>query len=102
VGRKLLSALFVSAGLAQLVGPWFVRDRFARWGYPDWFRTAVGVWELEAATMLWSSQLRTAGAAQLGLLLLGAIYTHAQTPGESMQAIAPAITLLALTRVAGQ
>jgi hypothetical protein len=56
------------------------------------------MWQLEAATMLWSSNLQNAGAAQLGLLLLGAIYTHAKTEGEGMQAIVPAMTLVALAR----
>jgi len=52
IRSKLLSAVFISSGFLKLAGPEFVRARFARWHYPDWFRIAIGVWEVEAGASL--------------------------------------------------
>jgi hypothetical protein len=51
---------------------------------------------MEAGTLLWSSRLQTAGAAQLSLLLIGAMYSHGKTPGQRFRSIIPAGTLVAL------
>ena len=97
--RKLLAAIFISAGALQLAGPNSIRDSFARWGYPDWFRVVTGMWEIEATMMLLSRGLSVAGATQLSLLMLGALYTHVKTPGEQLRAIFPAAMLVALSRI---
>lgn len=56
------------------------------------------MWEIEAAMMLGSRGLRVAGAMQLSLLMLGAVYTHVKSPGEQLRAIIPAAMLVALSR----
>ena len=79
-------ALFVAlvclrSGLLKVTGnKWWIRD-FQRWGYPDWFRVAVGVSELAAAALLLVPRLATYGASLFSVIMLGAMWTHA-THGE--------------------
>ncbi|GAA4062043.1 DoxX family protein [Nonomuraea soli] len=62
------------------VGP-FGQDyavRFADWGYPPWFRFAVGALELACAVLLVIPRRRARflGAAGLVFVLTGAVTTH--------------------------
>lgn len=59
----------------------WMRD-FQRWGYPDWFRLAVGVAELISFALLLVPRLAGYGATIFALVMLGAIFTHA-THNES-------------------
>jgi len=86
----------VCSGMLKVVGQKSMRKSFAEWGYPDWFRIAIGLWEMEVGALLWSSCLRTALAAQLSLLMMGAMYTHVKTPGQRFRSIIPAGTLIAV------
>jgi putative oxidoreductase len=82
-GTTLFLALVcLRSGLTKLPGDGFwVRD-FRRWGYPGWFRVAVGAAELAAFALLLVPRLAACGAALFALVMLGAIYTHAAN-GES-------------------
>lgn len=71
----LLSAVMLwSAGLA-LVGPRFIREAFAHWGYSDGLRITVGVTELVAAIALLFAPYRIVGCALAVVILLGVIVT---------------------------
>lgn len=59
----------------------WIRD-FARWGYPDWFRMAVGIAELVSFGLLLIPRFAAYGALIFAVVMLGAIFTHA-THGES-------------------
>ena len=59
----------------------WVRD-FHRWGYPDWFRTVVGITELTSMVLLLVPRFASYGASLFVVVMLGAIYTHA-THNES-------------------
>lgn len=96
VTKRVLAGVFVCSGMLKVVGQESMRKSFAEWGYPDWFRVAIGFWEMEAGTLLWSSRLRTAGVAQLSLLMIGAVYTHVKTPRQRFRSIIPAGTLVAM------
>jgi uncharacterized membrane protein YphA (DoxX/SURF4 family) len=84
VGKVLLWAvtLFLAlvclrSGVTKLPADGFwVRD-FRRWGYPGWFRVAVGAAELAACALLLVPRLASYGAALFAAVMLGAIYTHA-------------------------
>ena len=79
----MLAGVFVCSGMLKVVGQKSMRKSFAEWGYPDWFRIAIGLWEMEVGALLWSSCLRTALAAQLSLLMMGAMYTHVKNTGPA-------------------
>ncbi len=59
----------------------WMRD-FQRWGYPDWFRVAVGVAELLSFALLLVPRVAGYGATIFAVVMLGAIFTHA-THNES-------------------
>lgn len=59
----------------------WMRD-FQRWGYPGWFRFAVGVAELVSFALLLVPRLAGYGASVFAVVMLGAILTHA-THNES-------------------
>ncbi len=72
-----LALVALRSGVTKLPADGFwVRD-FRRWGYPGWFRVAVGAAELIACAMLLVPRLASYGAALFAAVMLGAIYTHA-------------------------
>ena len=72
-----LALVCLRSGLQKVTENLFwVRD-FQRWGYPGWFRIAVGVAELLSFVLLLVPRLASFGAGLFALIMLGAIYTHA-------------------------
>ena len=72
-----LALVCLRSGVTKLPADSFwVRD-FRRWGYPGWFRVAVGAAELIACALLLVPRLAAYGAALFAAVMLGAIYTHA-------------------------
>ena len=79
-----LALVCLRSGLTKLpAGSFWERD-FRRWGYPGWFRVAVGAAELAACAMLLVPRLAAYGAALFAAVMLGAIYTHA-AHGETVR-----------------
>jgi hypothetical protein len=97
--RRGLAILFATAGIAQLLAPPAVRRAYARWGYPDWLRMAIGAIELEAAAMAAFRPTKHLAVAQLLPVLAGAVYTHAKTPRERMLTVVPLLTIAALLSI---
>jgi uncharacterized membrane protein YphA (DoxX/SURF4 family) len=68
------------SGLMKMPGvpgaEFWARD-FQRWGYPGWFRVAVGAAELAASAALLVPRAAAYGAALFALVMVGAIVTHA-------------------------
>ncbi len=80
----LLALVCLRSGLLKVTGNVFwVRD-FHRWGYPDWFRVLVGIAELTSMVLLLIPRVASYGASIFGLVMLGAIFTHA-THNESVR-----------------
>jgi putative oxidoreductase len=98
--RKALSSLFVAAGFLQLSGIRPVRRAYARWGYPEWFRVAIGAIELEAGLLAAFDTTQRLASLQLMPIMAGSIYTHGKTPGERRMIVVPLLTVLALFRLA--
>ena len=72
-----LALICLRSGLLKVTGTIFwVRD-FHRWGYPDWFRLAVGIAELVSMLLLLVPRLASYGASLFAVVMLGAIFTHA-------------------------
>ena len=82
-----LALVCLRSGLMKMPGvpgvEFWTRD-FARWGYPDWFRMVVGVFELISFALLLVPRVAGYGAMIFSLIMLGAIFTHA-THGESVR-----------------
>ena len=79
-----LALVCLRSGVTKLPADGFwVRD-FRRWGYPGWFRVAVGAAELAACALLLVPRLASYGAALFAAVMLGAIYTHA-AHGETVR-----------------
>lgn len=79
-----LALVALRSGVTKLPADGFwVRD-FRRWGYPGWFRVAVGAAELTACAMLLVPRLASYGAGLFAAVMLGAIYTHA-AHGETVR-----------------
>lgn len=79
-----LALVCLRSGLTKLPAEGFWARDFRRWGYPGWFRVAVGVAELLACAMLLVPRLASYGAALFAAVMLGAIYTHA-AHGETVR-----------------
>jgi putative oxidoreductase len=80
-----LALVCLRSGLMKMPGVpgevFWVRD-FQRWGYPDWLRIVVGLMELASMVLLLIPRLAGYGATIFGVVMLGAVFTHA-THGES-------------------
>jgi uncharacterized membrane protein YphA (DoxX/SURF4 family) len=85
----LLAAIFLISGVIKLIPMQAAVESFARWGYPDWFRIAVGVAEVTGAILLLIPQLAWIGGAGLSIMMVGAGVTHLGTTGEAIRAIVP-------------
>ncbi len=80
-----LALVCLRSGLMKMPGvpgeQFWIRD-FQRWGYPGWFRLAVGVAELISFALLLVPRVAGYGAGVFAVIMLGAIFTHA-THNES-------------------
>jgi hypothetical protein len=76
-----------------------VRRAYARWGYPDWLRIAIGAIELEAAAMAAFQPTRHLAVVQLLPILAGAAYTHAKTRRERNLTAVPLLAMAALLSI---
>ena len=92
-------AIFIFAGLFKLAGieEWAVR--FDAWDYPHLFQLAIGGIELVGGVMLMFRKLSSLVAVGLGVLMVGAIYTHVAR-GAAIYALVP-LMVIALLAVVG-
>ena len=72
----LLAALFLMAGGSKLAGAERHVQGFARWGWPDWMRLAIGAVEVTSAVLLCVPRVAFFGALSLTTVMAGATYTH--------------------------
>jgi uncharacterized membrane protein YphA (DoxX/SURF4 family) len=72
----LLAFIFIPQGLAKFsdTSGWARAFRF--WGYPDWFRIAIGVVELAAVVLLLWPRSAMVGATLIICVMLGGMGTH--------------------------
>ena len=74
--RWVLVAVFVGAGGAKLAGLFSTVTLFAMVGVGQWFRYAVGCYELVAAALLAYRKTTVIGTLALIALMLGAVATE--------------------------
>jgi putative oxidoreductase len=91
----LLTLAFMIAALPKMLGTqaWVVK--FARWGYPNWLLFAIGSLELLGGILLLIPNVAKYGASILGVVMVGAAYTHLAN-GEGLQVLRPLIVLTLL------
>jgi putative oxidoreductase len=72
----LLILIFARQGWSKFsdTSGWAVA--FRHWGYPDWFRVAIGVMEVGAAVLLALGRTAAFGAIIIVLVMLGGMATH--------------------------
>lgn len=93
-----LSLVYLLAGVPKLGGVSDVLHRFSEWGYSDEFMMFIGVSEFVAAILLVIPRTALYAAAYLGVIMVGAIYTHVAFDTVSM-ALLPAFCLSFLSFV---
>lgn len=93
----LLAAMFLNAGIRKLFenGGW--SWAFRNWGFPVWFRIAIGVIETGAAVLLLVPRTAPYGAATIIAVMIGAISVTASA-GRLQHAI-PAIVSLVIAGI---
>lgn len=72
-----LALVCLRSGLQKLPGDGFWARDFTRWGYPGWFRIAIGFAEIASLILLLIPRLAGYGAGIFTIVMLGAMYTHA-------------------------
>jgi uncharacterized membrane protein YphA (DoxX/SURF4 family) len=93
----LLASLFVLSGSMKFVNPQAV-EKFAAWGYPDWFRVLIGLAEVGGALVLLIPRTAFYAAGALGVVMAGAVFTHLRY-AEVPQAVVPLVLLVLLAVV---
>ena len=71
----ILALLFLVVGRAKFTSPVWA-TLFVGWGYPDWFRLAVGIVEIGSGLGLIFQRTRRYAGAALILVMCGAAGTH--------------------------
>jgi putative oxidoreductase len=92
----LLTLGFLAAATGKLTGA--ATQTFARWGYPAWFATLIGVTELAGGIGLLIPRTTRYAVAGLTVIMFGAIYTHLANH-EGLQVLRPVIFLALLWTV---
>ncbi len=72
----LLVLVFARAGFAKFSSTSGWARIFALWGYPVWFRVAVGVAEVGATALLLIPSVAAYGAITIILIMIGGMATH--------------------------
>ncbi len=96
-----LSIFFLIGTFTNGYGPQKIREEYARWGYPSWFRYVTAVLELAVALLL----LFPAGigwGALLGMGVMSAVHLTLLHHHETLQSIGPAVIFALLVIVLWQ
>jgi uncharacterized membrane protein YphA (DoxX/SURF4 family) len=88
----LLTLVFMIAALPKILGAHVWVVKFVNWGYPNWLPFAIGSLELLGGVLLLIPRVAKCGASVLGIVMVGAAYTHLAN-GEGLQVLRPVIVL---------
>ena len=75
----VLAATFIPGGWAKINPNEAMIERFAAWGYSEGFCRLIGLLELLGGVLALVPRFASYGAGVLGVVMLGAIYTHVST-----------------------
>jgi uncharacterized membrane protein YphA (DoxX/SURF4 family) len=97
VATVLLATIFIPQGIAKFSDTSGWAKAFSHWGYPKWFRMAIGVIELGGIALLCWPRVARWGAAAILVVMGGAWVTHlAFDHGRHMTSEVVPITLATL------
>ncbi len=91
----LLILAFLIASVPKLLGAHVWIAKFANWGYPEWFVFFIGALELLGAVLLLAPRVAIYGTGLLGIIMVGASYTHLAN-GEGLEVVRPLVYLVLL------
>ena len=74
--QAVLALVFVGASWAKLTGNPEMVALFSAVGFGQWFRYVTGILELTGAVLIMVPKTRSAGAALLATVMLGALIAH--------------------------
>jgi putative oxidoreductase len=74
--QALLALVFVNASWAKLMGNPEMVALVSAVGFGQWFRYVTGILELTGAVLIMVPKTRSAGAALLATIMLGALIAH--------------------------
>ena len=94
----LLAALFLFAGGQKLLGTGGTVAHFTEWGFPAWFRVLIGLIEVGGGLALLVPRVSFYAAGALGVVMIGAIYTHLTKAAPGVPV--PIVCLLVLAFIA--
>ena len=89
----ILGLLFLVAGAGKLAGS--ADLMFEEWGYAAWFAMVIGALEVAGGIGLLIPRLAKPAIGGLGIIMLGAAYTHLVS-GEAPQVIRPLVFFILL------
>ncbi len=89
----ILATIFLLAGITKLMGHEMHVQNFARWGYPAWAMTAIGVLEVICGIGVLIPGMRRFVTGSLVLVMIGAIITHVIN-GEMGAILVPSLLLI--------
>jgi putative oxidoreductase len=72
----LLATIFVPQGIAKFSDTSGWAAAFRQWGYPRWFRIAIGVIELGGVALMFWPRMARWGAMAILVVMAGAWATH--------------------------
>ena len=93
IASALVAIIMMVAGWAKVADAEMLVHNFSKWGYPHWFRYAVGTLEIVSSVLLLMPKFRVYGASVIGGLLIGAVWTHVAA-GEYFMIPIPGILLV--------
>lgn len=88
--KALLTAAFLMAGGAKLIGAEMMVGTFEAVGVGQWFRYVTGLIEIGGAVLLWVRGREAIGAGLLLVTMVGAVLAHLLILGPSA---VPAVVL---------
>lgn len=99
IGLILISLIFIQAGVLKLIGDQRMIETFNSFGYPAWFRIAIGMLEIAGAISLLIRHSSRYGTLLLAAIMIGAI-TSGFVTGRSGGALLEVILLCFLVGIA--
>jgi uncharacterized membrane protein YphA (DoxX/SURF4 family) len=88
----VLGVVFLGVGISKLAGMAWIIETFRAWGYPAWFRYAIGLTETLAGVLVLVPATRALGASMIAVVMVGAVGTHV-VAGQWSFVPVPVVTL---------
>lgn len=96
----MLAASFIVGGFLKFTSFASYPVRFVDWGYPPWFRFAVGGAEVVCGVLLFVPRMRFLAVVLILIILEGAIVTHVVNHHPLSESIAAPVVMLLTAVVA--